>query len=96
MGFFDSIRKKNENANWVINKKPTQIVLTDTHIQCISVAKEFNIFYADIRNIEKQAYQLKIETSVDSYKITPRKLKDRHMSDELYQDITEKISEIKK
>ena len=95
MGLFDKV-KKTKNAKWVINRKPTLITLEDTHIHCETSAKEYDIFYADIKNIEKQVYNIKIKTNVKDYKLTPRKIRGAgDLSEEMYSEIVERISKNK-
>ena len=95
MGLFDGI-KKTKNAKWTVNKKPTLIELHDTSIHCTSSAKEFDIFYLDIKNIEKQVYVIKIKTTVDDFKFTPRKIRGaKDLADEMYDEIVEKMRNVK-
>jgi len=96
MGLFDSI-KKTKKSEWNVNKRPTLIDLTDTHIHCTGAAKEFDIFYTDIRNIKKELYVIKLETSVEKYELTPRKIRGaKDLANKLYEQLVEKISESKK
>lgn len=95
LGIFDKV-KKTKNAEWVINRKPTLIDLQDTHMHCTSAAKEFDIFFADIKNVEKKAYTIEIKTNVKKYKLTPRKIRGANdLADNLYSEIVERMSKNK-
>lgn len=96
MGLFNRA-KETRKAEWVMNRRPTLITLEDTHIHCVSAGKDFDIFYIDIKNIEKQLYQIKIKTTVKEYTLTPRKIKGAgDLSEELYGNLLTRISESKK
>jgi len=96
MGFFGDVRKIKKEADWKINKQPTIITMEEKRIHCKSAVKEFNIFYADIRNIEKQFYSIKIETNVEEYTLIPKKLRGATaLADELYSEIVERMNENK-
>lgn len=95
MGLFDNI-KKTKKATWTVNKKPTLIDLNDASIHCTSAAKEFDIFYRDIKNIEKELYVIKIKTTVEDFKFTPRKIRGaKDLANELYDEIVEKMRNAK-
>ena len=95
LGLFDNL-KKTKNAEWVINRKPTVITIEDSHLHCVNAAKEYNIFFADIKNIEKQMYNIKIETTVKEYKLTPKHIKGASdLSEGLYSEIVEGMSKNK-
>lgn len=95
MGLFGKA-KKTKNAKWVCNRKPTLVTLHDDHIHFENAAKENDVFYVDIKNIEKKAYTIEIKTAVEKFKLTPRKIRGAgDLSEELYTQIREKMSLMK-
>ena len=92
MGIFDKV-KKTKNAKWTVNRKPTLIDLKDNYIHFEDAAKEYDIFYKDIKNIEKEIHAIKLKTNVKEFKIIPKKVRGAgDISSELYSQLMDKIS----
>lgn len=95
MGLLDNIKKTN-NAQWNVNRRPTIIDLTDTHIHFEKAAKTNDIFYQDIIGVEKDYYNIIIKTKVEKYKLTPRKIRGaKDLAEELYRELLEKMNDKK-
>ncbi len=88
MGFFDRVnkaKKLNKEAKWYCDGYQTLITLNDTNIELERARKTMNIFYKDIKSIEKRVLDIKIKTATDEYKITSKSIRGgSDLVDDLY------------
>ena len=91
MGLFDSF-KKAKNAEYLVNKQPATVTLTEDYINVKILAKEYNIFFHDIKHIEKKGYSIRLKTQLEDYNIRVRSGKNKHLTEDMYHVILEKMA----
>lgn len=86
-------KKINEESKWYCDGYRTVITLNDTNIEFERARKTTNIFYKDIKNIEKRVLDIKIKTTTDEYKISSKSIRGgSDLVDDLYSQILEKMN----
>ena len=100
MGFLDGFKKSSkesrerleEERDWAVNHKRCSISLEDSYMNIRFWRNEIQIFYKDIRKVEKKTTRIEIKTITDEYKIAPNKINASDMLDVLHEQILAKMN----
>ena len=101
MGLLDGFKKSSkesrerleEERDWAVNHKGCSITLEDFYINIRFSRSEIQVFYKDIRKIEKKATHIEMKTITDDYRIAPNKIRAAsEMLDELHKQILSKMN----
>ena len=101
MGLLDGFKKSSkesrerleEERDWAVNHKGCSITLEDFYINIRFWRSEIQVFYKDIRKIEKKATHIEMKTITDDYRIAPNKIRAAsEMLDDLHKQILSKMN----